>query len=73
MQIHKEEEIQKITAHLPKHLLAAAMTISKAGITETLKIGLEEITKSQSCENFRKLRGKVKFSIDLKKLREDRR
>ncbi len=68
-----QSQIQKITAHLPKKLLADAMLVSKAGITETIKAGLIELTRAESYNNFRKFKGKVKFSINLKELREDRR
>ena len=63
---------QKITAHLPKHLLHEAQAITGKGITETLKAGLEELAKKKAYENLLKLKGAYHFSIDLNELRKDR-
>lgn len=62
---------QKITAHIPVQLLHDAQNITGKGITETLKEGLERLAREKSYANIRKLRGKVSFSIDVDKLRED--
>jgi len=64
-------ETQKITAHLPKALLKKARKATGAGITETLKEGLEILARMEAYEELRKMRGKVKFSINLEELRED--
>lgn len=66
------QNTQKITASLPKALLQNAQAITGLGITETIKQGLERLTRAQAYENVRKLRGKLKFSIDLNELRKDR-
>lgn len=63
---------QKITAHLPIHLLEEAQAVTKKGITETLKIALEQLARTQAYEGLRKLRGKVKINIDIHELRKDR-
>lgn len=42
------------------------------GITETLKIALTQLARANTYEDLKKMRGKVKFSIDLKELRKDR-
>ena len=42
------------------------------GITETLRLGLESLIRFNAYQNIRKLKGKVKFSIDLKELRKDK-
>lgn len=65
-------ETQKITAHLPVDLLHEAQSITKKGITETLKIALTQLARAQAYEDLRKMRGKVKFSIDLEELRKDK-
>jgi hypothetical protein len=65
-------ETQKITAHIPTHLLHDAQEITGKGITETIKAGLEQLTRMQTYENLRHWRGKVKFSINLSELRKDK-
>jgi hypothetical protein len=64
---------QKITVHVRKDLLVRAQRASKAGISETVRKGLELLAAHDAYEGLRKLRGKVKFSIDLNELREDKR
>lgn len=63
---------QKITAYIPTHLLEQAKKITHAGITDTLKIGLENIIRSHTYSEMLKLRGTHKFSLNLDELREDR-
>ena len=62
-------EIQKITAHIPKHLLQEAQVVTHKGITETIKIALNQLAKAH--EKSRSFKGKAKFSINLNQLRED--
>lgn len=66
------EETQKITAHIPVSLLQDAQTVTGKGITETIKIALNQLAHAGAYEALRKMRGKVKFSIDLEELRKDR-
>jgi hypothetical protein len=61
-----ELENQKITAHIPKHLLAEARKVTGLGITETLKSGLEKIVATKAYSKLAKLRGTYKFTIDLR-------
>jgi hypothetical protein len=63
---------QKVTVHLPQDLLRRAQRSTGEGITETIRKGLQLVAAEESFDGLRKLRGKVRFSIDLKKLREDR-
>lgn len=65
------EKIQKVTVHIPQHLLKAALATTHKNITETVKSGLQELARKQAYENLHKSRGKIKFSIDFNKLRED--
>jgi len=65
-------ETQKITAHLPKGLLKKARKATGAGITETLREGLELLARQQAYKNLLALQGKLDLGIDLKALREDR-
>lgn len=65
-------ETQKITAHIPAHLLHSAQEITGKGITETIKAGLEQLTRMQAYENLRQWRGKITFSTNLSELRKDK-
>ena len=64
-------EARKITLEVPEELLKKAQKSSGKGITATIKQGLELVAAKQTYDRLRKLRGKIKFSIDLKNLRED--
>lgn len=66
------QQVQKITAHIPVSLLHDAQSVTGKGITETLKIALAQLARTNTYEGLKKMRGKVKFSIDLKELRKDR-
>ena len=46
---------------------------SRAGISETVRKGLELLVANDAYDRLLKMRGKVKFSIDLNELRDDRR
>lgn len=70
--IHKQEPTQKVTAHIPVNLLHEAQSVTGKGITETLKIALSQLARANAYEDLRKMRGKIKFSIDLDELRKDR-
>lgn len=63
---------KKITVLVPEQLLASALRASDLGIAGTVKRGLELIAASNSYIGLRSLRGKVKTSIDLEVLREDK-
>ncbi len=63
---------QKITVFVDRDLLARAQKASKAGISDTVRKGLELLSAKQAFAELRKLRGKLKVSIDLDELREDR-
>jgi hypothetical protein len=67
------ETEQKITVHVRKDLLARAQKAAKAGISDTVRKGLELLAAHDAYEGLRKMRGKVKFSIDLNELRKDKR
>ncbi len=65
-------QTQKVTAHIPVNLLHEAQLVTGKGITETIKIALNQLARANAYEDLRKMRGKVKFSIDLEELRKDR-
>jgi hypothetical protein len=63
---------RKITVEVPQLLLDKAQAASGEGVTSTIRRGLELVAATRSQQELRKLRGKVKFTIDLDALREDR-
>ena len=67
-----KNKIQKISTQLSKELLDEAIEVTNKGITETIRLGLESLIRFNAYQNIRKLKGKVKFSIDLKELRKDK-
>lgn len=65
--------VRKITVHVPEDLLARARSSTGAGITETVRRGLQLVAAGDTYMKLRKLRGKVTISVDIEKLREDRK
>ena len=65
-------QLQKITVVLPKDLVKTAMDASGEGLTPTIRLGLEKVAAARAYEGLRKMRGKVRFTLDVEKLREDR-
>jgi hypothetical protein len=63
---------RKITVHIPEDLLDRAQASSGQGITETVRQGLRLVAAGETFRRVAKLRGTVKFSVDLTRLREDR-
>jgi len=62
---------QKITANLPTSLLKEAIKNTGVGITETLRKALELLNASSFYEEALKNRGKIKFGVSVKSLRDD--
>jgi len=67
------EERRKITVLVRSELLDKAQKAARAGISETVRKGLELLAASGTYDQLLKMRGKVKFSVPLSKLRQDRR
>jgi hypothetical protein len=65
-------EMRKITAILPAELLATAQAHTHQGVTETLRLALEQLAHGAWSKRLLDLEGKVKFDIDVDVLREDR-
>ena len=65
--------VQKITVHIDRQLLQRARRRTGQGLTATIRHGLELVAASEVYDRLRALRGKVKFSIDSRSLREHRR
>jgi hypothetical protein len=63
---------QKITVHVDRELLAKAQKATRAGISDTVRKGLELLAAGEAYDQLLKMRGKMKFSINLNELREDR-
>jgi len=66
------ETAKKITVQIPASLLRKAQIATRAGITPTVRKGLELVAAGRAYDGLRRLKGKVRFSVDLKSLREDR-
>jgi len=63
---------RKITVHVPRELLDRAQRASGAGITQTIRAGLQLLAASDTYARLRKLRGKVRFSRTWQQLKDDR-
>jgi hypothetical protein len=63
---------RKITVEIPDDLLAKAQQASGAGITETVRTGLQLLAASQAYDRLLQLRGKVRFSRTFEGLKDDR-
>jgi hypothetical protein len=63
---------QKITVEVPEELLEKAQKASGAGITQTVRTGLQLVAASRSYARLRQLRGKVRFSRTWAELKADR-
>ncbi len=70
--MNPQHQTQKITAHLPVSLVPEAPEVTGKGITETLKLALIQLTRAHAYDDLRKMRGKIKFSIDINELRKDK-
>lgn len=66
------DAVQKITVGIPSELLARAQRASGAGITETVRTGLQLVAASEAYASLRRLRGKVRFSRTATELKADR-
>ena len=64
---------RKITIEIPGELLRKAQKSTGEGITATIRRGLELVAARQAYEGLRRLRGRVKFSVDWQRLRQDRK
>ena len=62
----------KVTIELPKALLKNAQSETGEGITATIREGLRLLASRRTQRELMAYRGKVKFSINLNELREDR-
>jgi hypothetical protein len=66
------ETTRKITVEVPPQLMEKAQKASGAGITQTVRTGLQLVAASLAYEKLRQFRGKVRFSRTLDELKADR-
>jgi hypothetical protein len=66
------DKAKKITVDVPEDLLRRAQESSGQGITATIRAGLQLVAATGAYEALRRLRGRVRFSVDWRELREDR-
>lgn len=66
------ETARKITIEVPPDLLEKAQQATGAGITQTVRTGLQLLAASQAYAQLRQLRGKVRFSRTAAELKTDR-
>ena len=64
--------LKKVTVLVSAELLDKAQEATGQGITPTIRKGLELVAASRAYQQLRRLRGKVRFSVDLEDLRQDR-
>lgn len=63
---------RKITVEIPAELLRKAQRASGAGITQTIRAGLQLVAATETYARLRQLRGKVRFSRTWQELKDDR-
>ena len=63
---------RKITVEVDDALLRRAQKQSRQGVTGTVRRGLEILAAADAYRRLADLRGKVKFSVDLETMRDDR-
>jgi hypothetical protein len=66
------KELRKITVEVPEELLARARAASGDSLTATVREGLRLVAAGQAFKSLRAQRGKVRFSLPLASLRDDR-
>jgi hypothetical protein len=64
---------RKITVLVRSDLLRKAQKAARAGISDTVRRGLELLVANDAYDRLLKMRGKVKFGSDFIELRNDRR
>jgi hypothetical protein len=65
-------EQTKITVQVPRELLSKARQSTGKGITATVLQGLKLLAAQEAYRKLRNLKGKIRFSIRVDQLREDR-
>jgi hypothetical protein len=60
---------RKVTVHLDQELPRRAQARTGRGVSATIRDGLALVAASDADEKLRALRGKVRFSVDLRQRR----
>jgi hypothetical protein len=63
---------RKITIEVPADLLEKAQQATGAGVTQTIRTGLQLAAASQAYDRLRQMRGKYQFSLTWQELKADR-
>ncbi len=63
-------EMRKITVQVPEILLEKAQDFTGEGVTQTVTAGLKHLASIRAQHELLKLRGKIKFGVDLMALRK---
>jgi hypothetical protein len=63
---------RKITVEVPADLLERAQRASGAGVTQTVRAGLQLMAASEAYARLLRFRGKVRFSRSVEELKDDR-
>ena len=71
--LHLVKAVRKITVEVPEDLLSKAQRSTRQGVTATIRRGLELLAARKAYEDLRRLKGRVRFSIDLEQHRADRK
>jgi hypothetical protein len=64
--------LKKVTVLLPEDLVSRAQRAHGEGLAPTIRRGLELVAAGRAYREIRRHRGKVRLSIDIAGLREDR-
>jgi Arc/MetJ-type ribon-helix-helix transcriptional regulator len=65
-------DMRKITVEVPEDLLERVQAFTGEGVSETVRQALRKLDSIRAQRELMKLRGKVKFSMTLGELRDDR-
>ena len=65
-------QMRKITVQVPEELLASAQAYTGDGVSKTVQSALRKLVSIHAQQEFRKLRGKVQFSMSWQELKRDR-
>jgi len=67
------EQLRKITVQVSEKDLENAQAYTGEGVTETVRAALKKLASMKAQEELLKLRGSVRFTLDLDELRDDRK
>jgi hypothetical protein len=65
-------KLRKITVEVSEKDLAAAQAYTGEGVTETVRAALQRLAQIRLQNEFRKLRGAVRFSMTIDEMKYDR-